>query len=54
LEDRVDELEETLEIMGDKKLLGSIERGLKNLKEGRYKRYKDVNTMFSDLKRSSH
>lgn len=54
LENRVDELQETLEIMSDKKLLRSIERGLKDLKQGRYNRYKDVKTMFSDLERNSH
>ena len=52
LEHRVDELEETLEIVSDKKLVRSIERGLKDLKEGRYVRYKDVKSLFRDLERS--
>ncbi|MDG6995824.1 MAG: hypothetical protein JRN52_07870 [Nitrososphaerota archaeon] len=50
LEHRVDELEETLDIMADKKLLKSIQSGLSDYKKGRYKKYKDVETMFSDLK----
>jgi hypothetical protein len=54
LEHRVDELEETLDIMSDKRLVRSIERGLKDLKEGRYVRYKDVKSMFSDLEERSH
>ena len=49
LEHRVDELEETLEIMSDKKLVRSIERGLKDLKEGRYVKYKDARSLFRDL-----
>lgn len=49
LEHRVDELEETLEKMRDKKLVRSIERGLKDLKEGRYVKYKDVRSLFRDL-----
>ncbi len=49
LEHRVNELEETLEIMSDRKLVRSIERGLKDLKEGKYVRYKDVKSLFSDL-----
>lgn len=49
LEHRVDELEETIEIVSDKKLVMSIERGLKDLKEGKYARYKDVDSMFADL-----
>lgn len=54
LEHRVDELEETLDIMSDRKLVRSIERGLKDLKKGRYVRYKDVKSMFSDLEEKSH
>lgn len=49
LENRMEELEETVEIMSDKELLRGIERGLKDLKEGRYKKCKDVKAMFSDL-----
>ena len=54
LEHRVDELEETLEIMSDKKLVKSIERGLKDLKEGKHVRYKDVKSLFADLEERSH
>ncbi len=49
LEHRVDELEETLEIMSDKNLIRSIDRGLKDLKKGRFVKYKDVKSMFRDL-----
>jgi len=49
LERRVDDLEESLEILGDRKLVRSIERGLKDLKNGRYKKYQDVKSLFSNL-----
>ncbi|MFI5419999.1 MAG: hypothetical protein ACHQ1H_03440 [Nitrososphaerales archaeon] len=49
LEHRVDELEETLEIMSDKKLVRSIARGLKDLNEGKYKKYRDAKSLFSDI-----
>jgi hypothetical protein len=45
----VDELEKTLDIISDKKLVKSIEQGLKDLREGRYARLKDVKSLFSDL-----
>jgi len=51
---RVNGLEETLEIMSDKKLVKSIERGLKDLKEGKHVRYKDVKSLFADLEERSH
>jgi hypothetical protein len=49
LERRVDELEESLEIMGDDKLVRSIARGLKDLKEGKYKKYENARSLFSDV-----
>ncbi len=52
VERRLEELEETMEILGDEKLLLSIERGLKDLREGRYKRYADVDALFRDIERS--
>lgn len=42
-----------MEILGDKKLLRSIERGLKDLREGRYKKYTNVDALFKDIKRSA-
>ncbi len=52
VERRLEEIEETMEILGDEKLLLSIERGLKDLREGRYKRYADVDALFRDIERS--
>ena len=49
VERRLEELEETIEILSDKRLLLSIERGLKDLKEGRYKKYSSVDALFTDI-----
>lgn len=49
LERRVEELEETLEVVSDRKLLRSIQGGLRDLKEGRYARFKDVDSLFADI-----
>lgn len=40
LEKRVEEFRETLEILSDKKTLRSTERGLRDLKLGKYRTYK--------------
>ena len=45
IERRLEELEETIEVLGDKKTTRSIARGLKDLKEGRFHRYKDVESL---------
>jgi hypothetical protein len=42
MEDRIEGLEETMEILADKKLLGSIKRALDDIKSGRYRDYADV------------
>ena len=52
LENRVEELEETIEIMSDKKLLRSIERGLADLRHGKYKRYEGTESLFADIESS--
>lgn len=51
MERRLDDLEETLEIMGDKKTVRSIERGLKDLREGRFRTYESVDTLFKAMKK---
>ncbi len=51
IEKRLDELEETLEILGDRKTTRSIDKGLKDLREGRFRRYKSAEALFEDLKR---
>lgn len=51
IEKRLDELEETLEILGDRKTTRSIERGLKDLREGRFRRYESVEALFEEIKR---
>ena len=53
IERRLDDLEETMEIMGDKKAIRSIERGLKDLQEGRFRRYESVEALFKETKKQS-
>jgi hypothetical protein len=53
IEKRLDDLEETVEIMGDERTIRSIERGLKDLREGRFSRYETVDALFKDIKKSS-
>lgn len=43
IEERLDGLEETVEILADKKLLKEIRRSLDDIRKGRYRDYKDVN-----------
>ena len=52
IEKRLEELEETMEILGDKKTTKSIARGLKDLKEGRFRTYKDVDSLIKGIKHS--
>ena len=42
IEERLDSLEETVEILSDKKLLRAIKRSLEDIRKGRYKDYVDV------------
>ncbi len=42
IEDRLESLEETVEILADKKLLGAIKKSLDDIKAGRYRDFKDV------------
>ena len=51
IERRLEELEETMEILGDKKTTRSIARGLKDLKEGRFRTYKNVDSLIKGIKR---
>jgi hypothetical protein len=53
IEKRLDDLEETMEIMGDKRTIRSIERGLKDLREGRFRRYESVDALFREIKKQS-
>ena len=50
IEKRLEELEETMEILGEKKTTRSIARGLKDLKEGRFRTYKDVDSLIKGIK----
>lgn len=52
IEKRLEELEETMEILGDKKSTRSIARGLKDLKAGRFHAYKDVDSLIKGIKHS--
>ena len=52
IERRLEELEETMEVLGDKKTTKSIARGLKDLKEGRFRTYKDVDSLIKGIKRA--
>ena len=49
IERRLEELEETMEILSDKKLLRGIDRGLTDLLKGRYKKYENVDALFKDI-----
>lgn len=42
IEERLERLEETVEALADRKLLGTIKRALDDIKKGRYKDYDDV------------
>lgn len=53
LEGKVGELEETVEILSDKKLLKSIKEGLDDLKSRRYKIYKSVEEMKRDFNQTT-
>jgi len=53
IEKRLDDLEETMEIMGDKRMVRSIERGLKDLREGRFRRYESVDALLNGIKKQS-
>jgi hypothetical protein len=50
IERRLEELEETIEILGDEKTTRSIARGLKDLKEGRFHRYRDVDSLIKGIR----
>jgi len=52
VEQRLEELEETIDVLTDKRLVRSIERGLRDLREGRLKRYADEDALFRDIKPS--
>ena len=51
IEKRLEELEETMEILGDKRTTRSIEKGLKDLQHGRFRRYESVNELLKGIKR---
>ena len=42
IEERLDTLEETIEILADRKLLRQVSRALDDIRKGRYKDYDDV------------
>jgi hypothetical protein len=50
IEKRLGELEETMEILGDKKATRSIERGLRDLQQGRFRRYENVNELLKGIR----
>lgn len=53
IEKRLDDLEETVEIMGDEKTIRSIERGLKDLHEGRFRKYETAEALIKEIKKQS-
>lgn len=53
IEKRLDDLEETMEIMADKRTVRSIERGLKDLRQGRFRRYENTEALFKEIKKQS-
>jgi hypothetical protein len=42
IQERLDGLEETMEILADKKTLASIKKSLSDIRQGRYKDYRNV------------
>lgn len=42
IQERLDGLEETMEILADKKTLASIKKSLNDIRQGRYKDYRSV------------
>ena len=50
IEKHLDQLEETTEVQGDEWTMRSIERGLKDLQEGRFHRYESVESLFRAVK----
>lgn len=50
IEKRLEELEETMEILGDKKTTKSIERGLRDLQQERFRRYENVNELLKGIR----
>ena len=42
IEDRLESLEETVEVLADKKLLGAIKKSLDDIKAGRFRDFKDA------------
>jgi hypothetical protein len=51
IEKRLDELEETMEILADKETTRSIARGLTDLKKGRFHTYSDVDSLIKGINR---
>ena len=50
IEKRLEELEETIDILGDKKTVRSIENGLKDLQQGRFRRFENVDELLKGIK----
>ena len=46
---RLDDIEETMEILADKKTLASIRKSLADIKAGRYTDYRDVKQFRKDF-----
>lgn len=49
IEKRLDGLEETMEILADKKLLAGLRKALDDIKQGRYKEYRNVKEFRSEF-----
>jgi len=49
IEKRLDELQETMEILADKKLLISVKKSLNDIKEGRYNDYHNMKEFRSEF-----
>lgn len=53
MEERIESLEETVEVLADKKLLASIKKSLDEIKQGKFKEYRNVNEFMAKFKASS-
>ncbi len=50
---RLDDIEETMEILADKKTLAGIKKSLNDIKAGRYKDYRDVKQFRTEFQSKS-
>ena len=53
MEERIESLEETVEVLADKKLLTSIRKALDEIKRGKFRDYRSVDEFMAKFKTRS-